>query len=82
MTSARVVVRSFVCRVITTGHHHWSSPTYHRIGAPCPTARGLHNRTVIVRAGDALIIPPLHIHRVETLSASINYNVRHSHNVW
>ena len=36
------------------------------VGAPCPSAAGLHNRTVTMRPGDVLIVPSYHVHRVET----------------
>jgi oxalate decarboxylase/phosphoglucose isomerase-like protein (cupin superfamily) len=39
-----------------------------------PQAADLPNRTVIAEPGDALIIPPYYVHRVETLEASINFN--------
>lgn len=45
------------------------------IGGHCPSAANLHNRTVVVKTGDVLLIPAYYPHRVETLSAAINYNV-------
>ena len=45
------------------------------VGANCPTARGMTNLTVVVEPGDVLIVPPFYVHRVETLDASINFNI-------
>jgi hypothetical protein len=44
-------------------------------GALCASAVGIPNRTVTVKAGDVLLIPPYYVHKVETLTPSVNYNV-------
>ena len=45
------------------------------VGARCAAYEKLHNRTVIVGPGDVLIVPPYHVHRVETLNGSVGYSI-------
>ena len=45
------------------------------LGTPCPKMAGVHNRSIDLGPGEILLVPPLYVHKVETVSPSLSYTV-------
>ena len=45
------------------------------VGTPCPKMAGVHNRSIDLGPGEILLVPPLYVHKVETVSPSLSYTV-------
>ena len=55
------------------GHHTASADLGEGVGKPCSKMEGVHSRSITLQPGEILIVPPMWLHKVETVESALHF---------